>query len=153
MTWPIWVAWQGISDDRHQLEIGRGAARLFVRELETRSTLLHDFVHFAVELEAGLEGGFYGRVAHGRIGKPGTTALAEVEMVVGAFQSALKTEVDAELFVRRLASYVHGVGQTVPRWLSADLIRRAETRYRGLVGQWKATPFGAPMTVRFSPRP
>ena len=48
------------SNQRHRLDIVREGGACESRELETRSTLVHDLVHFAVETEARLTRSFYG---------------------------------------------------------------------------------------------
>ena len=49
-----------VSDQRHELAIvRRGGGRESV-SCETRSVLLHDFLHFAVESAVGLTSGFWG---------------------------------------------------------------------------------------------
>ncbi|HEX5051990.1 MAG TPA: hypothetical protein VFZ65_09475, partial [Planctomycetota bacterium] len=53
------------SPTHHRMEIVRDDGTREQHELETRSCLLHDLVHFAVETEAALGNSFYGRLAHG----------------------------------------------------------------------------------------
>jgi hypothetical protein len=55
-----------VSPDRHRFEYRRADGTGEAIEMETRSLLAHDLVHYAVESEAGLKGSFYGIL--GRIG-------------------------------------------------------------------------------------
>lgn len=54
-----------LSDDRHGLEIVRPDGSSERAECETRSYLQHDHLHYALEREAGLAGGFWGDLARG----------------------------------------------------------------------------------------
>ena len=55
-----------LTNERHRLEFVRDDGTRETHELETRSSLLHDLVHYAVETEAGLNASFYGRLASGK---------------------------------------------------------------------------------------
>src|SRR5262245_53224785 len=91
-----------LSNARHALElIGPGARRERI-ECETRSFLRHDLLHYALERDAGLECGVWGRLAGGlslaelndRGDAPGPPPalqgeLGAVEQAVGALQGAL----------------------------------------------------------------
>ncbi|RYD92308.1 MAG: hypothetical protein EOP61_25810, partial [Sphingomonadales bacterium] len=56
-----------LNEARHRFEAVRPDGVSEALEFETRSYLLHDFVHFAVEMEAGLQSGFYGQLARGGV--------------------------------------------------------------------------------------
>ena len=47
-----------LTNERHRLEVVRDDGTREARELETRSALPHDLVHYAVETEAGLGASF-----------------------------------------------------------------------------------------------
>ncbi|HEX5053893.1 MAG TPA: hypothetical protein VFZ65_19095, partial [Planctomycetota bacterium] len=127
-------------------------------ELETRSCLLHDLVHFAVETEAALGNSFYGRLAHGvayaalaheHVIAGAADELAATERVVGPLQGAWRRGLDPAAFVARLRAYQVSVGEPCPAWLDEDLVARVGQRLRQLEGQWRATRFGAAMELRF----
>ena len=59
------IAFHKIDAERHALVIERGGRTERV-ECETRSYLVHDLLHYAVESEAGLDGGFWGHLARGK---------------------------------------------------------------------------------------
>jgi hypothetical protein len=115
--------------------------------------LLHDLVHFAVESEANLRGGFYGALADGAeydAPREGSEAMA-IESVVGPLQGALKGDVDPETFVTRHREMQASMGSQSPDWLTPELITRVLARLRQLQGQSRATPFGETMELRFDP--
>lgn len=146
------------SPTRHRLEIVRADGSRDAADLETRSCLLHDLVHFAVESEARLADSFFGRLArgvrHAQLAQPDAQPaegdeLMTTERVVGPLQSAWKRGTPPAVFADTLRSYLTAVGAPVPAWLDADFVRRAVARVTALDGQWRATPFGATMELRF----
>jgi hypothetical protein len=145
------VRFTRLNPTHHRFEAIRADGTRDVREFETRSLLLHDLVHFAVESEARLKGGFYGTLAEGAdydAPREGSEA-AQVEYVVGPLQGALKGEIDPAIFVKRLRDVQSDMGFAPPDWLTADMIAGALERLRQLQGQWRATPFGQTMELRF----
>ena len=54
-----------LANDRHRFELVRDDGTSEAHELETRGTLLHDLVHYAVETEAKLTASFFGLLAGG----------------------------------------------------------------------------------------
>lgn len=129
-------------------------------ELETRSCLWHDLVHFALESEARLGDGFYGRLARGARYASlaqddpfarGSDTLAMVERVVGPLQTAVRKGLDAPAFVATLRSHHEQLGEPSPPWLDADLLARVAERLRALDGRWRATRFGDALELRFDP--
>ncbi len=146
------VRFTRLSPTHHRFEAIRADGSREVRELESRSLLLHDFVHLALESEGGLSAGFYGTLARGGAydaPRPDSEAMA-IEAVVGPLQGALKGEVDPDAFVARLRAVKVSIGEAAPAWLTPELIARTMERLRQLQGQWRATPFGETMEVRFA---
>ena len=87
--------------------------------------LAHDFIHYAVEGEAGIRGGFWGTLAGGRTLAEmndwarvylagGDAELAAVERLVGALSGAAKGRPAAEL-VQGLARYAASLDIVFPR--------------------------------------
>lgn len=145
------VRFTRLNPTHHRFEAIRADGTREVREFETKSLLLHDLVHFAVESEAKLRGGFYGALAAGAAydtPRAGSEAMA-IESVVGPLQGAVKGEVDADTFVARHREMQANMGSASPEWLTPDLITRALERLRQLQGQWRATPFGETLELRF----
>ena len=106
-----------LNNDRHALEIIRADGSRERAELETKSLLVHDFIHLALEAEAGIQDGFWGLVAAGKTfaemnDRTGAGiaehvgSMAVIEMLVGALSGALSgVQHDAVL---AKATAVHG---------------------------------------------
>lgn len=140
-----------LSNERHLLRIVREDGTNEERELETRSTLLHDLVHYALEAEAGLADGFWGTLASGAhfdalrdeaaATIPPTLALAE--SLVGPMQAVWQGRLDPEGYVelaRRAAPFV-----------DRPFVERVRERVRRLWGRWHGTPFHASMELEWPP--
>ena len=147
-----------VSPTSHRFEYRRPDGTGEAIEMETRSFLFHDLLHYAVESEAGLKGSFYGIL--GKIGGyeelsvAGGAALggeiAITERVVGALTGALQQEdLDAEAFVAQVTEYLEIFEERAPRWFTPAFIAAVRERMRQLTGRWKATPFGETMELGF----
>lgn len=147
-----------VSPDRHRFEYrlpdGRGEAI----ELETKSTLQHDLIHYAVETEADLQGSFYGLLAkvggYAELVVSGGAALggevALTEALVGALTGALKGEtLDPAAVIETFRDYVAMFDTRPPAWLTEDFVLAVKERMRQLEGRWRATPFGETMELAF----
>lgn len=146
-----------ISDELHALALVRATGGREEVELPTRSYLLHDLLHFAVESEAALTAGFWGTLAAGRTladvndrsgrGLEGVaTDLPWVERVVGALTSAAKG-VPAAQMMKGLATYAEATEVAWPAWLDEPFIVAVQERMRRLEGEWRATPYGGSMEL------
>jgi hypothetical protein len=146
-----------LTDDRHRLEIVRADGSREDATLETRSYLLHDLLHLAVEAEARLETGFWGCLAagktladmndrSGRAMQEYSGDMATVEQAVGALTSAAKG-VDAATVMAGLQRWLDAQEKAPPPWLDQAFIVRVQERMRGLMGHWRATRHGQTMTV------
>jgi hypothetical protein len=143
-----------ISDTRYALALARADGRREDVELETRSVLEHDFIHFAVEAEARLAGGFWGLLARGatlaqmndRVTQMGRE-LADVELVVGALSGIRKGVTPADLVagIRSVCTQLEGTAP--PSWLDEPFVVAVQERLRRLMGHWKATRFGGEMEL------
>ena len=147
-----------ISPTHHRFEYVRPDGSDAAVEMETRSLLRHDLLHYAVESEAGLQGSFYGILAkiggYQELTVAGGAALggeiAMTERVVGALTGALKAgPVEPEAFLAQFAEFLEAYGERPPRWLTAGLLIRVSERMRELEGRWKATPFGGTLELEF----
>ncbi len=127
-------------------------------EMETRSLLFHDLLHFVVETEAGLRGSFYGVLAkvggYQELQVAGGTALggeiAITERVVGALTGALAREsLDEATFMEQVTEFLEIYDEGTPRWLTPAFVVAVRERMRELEGRWKATPFGEAMELAF----
>lgn len=151
-----------LTNERHRLELVRGDGTREAHELETRSTLLHDLVHYAVETEAGLEASFYGRLASGTTYEALTTEppvdreALQTEQVVVRIQGVAKNDswasVDPENFAASIIEGMRSIGDEPPAWLTGDLIVRVQKCLRRVQGQWRATPFHHSLVLEFPAR-
>ena len=149
------LRWTRVSATHHRFEIRCGAT-ISSRELETRSCLWHDLVHFAVETEARLTNSFYGSLLRGVPYEALTTGplpdageIAVTERVVGALQGAWKQGLDPERFLAVFGAYQQSLGEVVPAWLTVEVLARVKERLRALEGAWRATRFGDTLELRF----
>jgi len=147
-----------ISPTHYRFEYARADGTGESLELATREFLLHDLVHFAVETEAGLRGSINGLLdrigGYAELSLDGAALGGEAqitEMIVGPLQNALGPEMAADAVAERIDSYFRDMELRAPRWFNAGFVETVRERIRQLMGQWKATPFGETMTLRFDP--
>lgn len=125
--------------------------------LETRSYLRHDLAHLAVELELGLDDGFFGSVAAGAplvVGRDGAGRDAS-----GPAPAASASAMVAEQLAARLqTAWKHDLGPdalhdvleaVAPELISAETSARVWRRMRALQGNWAATRHGTSMVVEW----
>lgn len=151
-----------LTNDLHRFEIVRDDGARESRDLDTRSYLIHDLVHYAVESEAKLTSSFYGLLADRRAygdllnAPPVNNEALQTEFVVGPIQTALRDPDwitrDPRALADRLIEAARNMGAEPPAWLSGDLIARVRERLRQVMGQWRATPFHQTMELTFTPR-
>ena len=147
-----------LTDDRHRFEYRRADGSGEAIEMETRSLLTHDLMHYAVESEAGLRGSFYGILAkiggYEELSVAGGAALggeiAITERIVGALQGALaQDDLDDAAFIASVSEYLELFDERAPRWFTPSFVTAVRERMRQLTGRWKATPFGETMELAF----
>src|SRR5262245_56744392 len=130
------------TDDRHVFEATRDDGSVTSAEFETRSTLRHDLMHYAVEQRAGLRSSLFGTIAAGAVPSTKMTAAAGeihgTEIVVGMLQGAAANDVDADAFVRKVRDRLALQGQAMPAYLDAAFVRAVLAHYRRLFGQWQS---------------
>jgi hypothetical protein len=147
-----------LNDERYALEIVRDDRRRERVELETRSTLHHDFTHFAVEEAAGTDAGFFGSLAAGKTlaelsgrdpsGAPDYAGeMLQIERTVAVLQGMAKTREDPAAVHARITDLLAVQGVSPAPWFTLELVTLVQGRLRQLVGQWKATPYGATMEL------
>jgi len=130
-------------------------------ELATRNFLLHDFIHFAVESEGGFKNSFYGLLERGEtydsLGDaditddthPGAPEIFMTERVVGAFTALAKGEATPQQVIAGVKNLLDADEEPMPSWLTVEFAERVAERLRRLQGEWKATPFGETMELKF----
>jgi len=142
-----------VSPTHHRFDYRRPDGSGEAIEMETRSLLFHDLLHYAVESEAHLKGSFYGILdkigGYEELSVAGGAPLggevAITERVVGALQGAL----DDAAFVAQVTEFLEIYDERAPRWLTPAFIAAVRERMRQLMGRWKATPFGETMELTF----
>lgn len=138
-----------LSDHRHRFEAARADGSVEAAELETRSLLVHDLTHYAVEAQARLDGGFYGLLARGvaleRLADAGwagaPASLQRVEALVGPMQAVVGGSLGAERYVE-----LAGDEAITPAFVAGVV-----ERMRRLQGEWRALPYGQTMTLAWPP--
>jgi len=146
------VLLQRISNDRHRMVAVRADGSRIEAEFETRSVLLHDLVHYAVEAEAGIADGFWGLLAAGKYfdelpawEATGNDGIKLAESLVGPMQSVWTGKATAE-------RYVELAGKSAP-FVDIAFVERVQERIRRLWGQWRATPFQETMELSWPAEP
>lgn len=162
MTALLALRFTRVSPTHHRFEYRRPDGTGEAIEMETKSLLYHDLLHYAVESEARLKGSFYGILAkiggYQELTVAGGTALggeiAITERVVGAMTGAFKAEdLDPDAFIEELTEFLGLYDERPPRWLTAAFVLAVEERMRRLEGAWGATPFGQAMELEFAASP
>lgn len=137
-----------LSNERHRLCVRRAGLADVVCELETRSVLLHDLVHFAVEREAGLTDGFWGSLAAGasfdelQHDASSQASVLRAERLVAPMQSVWNGRLPA-------ARYVEMLRDEMP-FVTEDFVARVLERIRRLWGHWQGTPFREAMVLTWT---
>ena len=157
------VTLTALTPTTHRIAFVRADGSRDQADLDTRSFLVHDLLHFAVKSEAGFARAFFGRIAAGEScravadGKmaPMTPAADNqawlAEMMVGPLTPVARGQPLPPGFIAGLSQMftVHAV--LPPAWLTDAFIARVLERFRNLNGRRKSTPFGQPMTLEFAP--
>ncbi len=139
-------------DDRsHELAVVRADGSRESKVLETRSLLLHDFAHLAVEAELGLHGGFFGTVASGASIYPADGADPTAEATPEAWLAeGLAARLQSLANRGASAHEVHlALAPVAPDLVDRAAAERIVERLRQLRGHWAATPFRGSMTVHW----
>jgi hypothetical protein len=153
------ISFQKTSNTTHVLEIIRESGERESVTCETKSCLLHDLLHYAVENAAGLTTGFWGTLAKGKTleqmnDRTGTSMqdaredIALIERMVGALTNAAKGR-DAQEVMDGLQIFATASNSPLPSWLTIDFIRAVQERMRQLMGHWNATPFEEKMELEW----
>lgn len=128
-------------------------------ELETKSLLVHDFIHYAIEAEAGLVTSFWGLVndGHSFLALAGKDAMAGTavprdeigmtEMLVGASTRFMQGTSSSADVIAGLTNAVHAMDITLPPYVNEAMLSRAVERFRRVMGLWRSTPFGETMEL------
>ena len=149
-----------LTNERHRLEFVRDDGTSEARELETRSALLHDLVHYAVETTLGLRQSFFALVASGvditafAVPKEKRTFQIPVEAVqtehiVGHLQVEMADGALIEDFNGSLAAACLVLGQAAPPPIPAETLDRLRAQVRDLWRRWQEIPPGGTLELEF----
>ena len=147
-----------ISPTHHTLEYIREDGTGEVKSFESKSVLLHDFMHLAIEREANLEHGFFGLLDQGytydELNNKAPSDFPkdqgmEVEMVVGPFTGIVKGTIAPEQLMAGLRNWFEADGRRLPSWASAEFFERAHERYKSILGEWNSLKFGETLETIF----
>jgi hypothetical protein len=147
-----------LTNERHALEIVRDNGTRERVELETKSFLFHDLVHYALESSAGLHGGVWGLLASGtslaelsdysgRARELGKSELGDIELVTGPLTALVKGRGNAQRALDGIAELRAAENKPLPPWLTPELLERAGEQMHKLLGHFRATPFGQAMEL------
>jgi hypothetical protein len=154
-----------LSDPRHRLEITRADGSHDSVELDSKSFVVHDFLHYAIETEAGLKQSFWGQLAAGttfaelaQIAEDRPVEMmvhmldtedAVTEAVVGVMTGAIQNNTSPEAIIAGLQNLFEAEGRGVPSWLTPAFIERILEHMRRLLGQWRSIHYGKNMELVF----
>ena len=153
-----------VSDLTHRLEVTRRDGTRDTAELASRSFLLHDFIHYAIETEAGLDQSFWGLLAGGKTladvhesmpsaSGPASPVMrseaAVTESVVRALTAVIQDRADSAAAIAALGLLFEAQERQLPPWLTIEFVDRVHDTVRRLRGQWRATPYGSVMRLQF----
>src|SRR5262245_29220945 len=129
-----------ISPTHHRLAYARPDGTGETIQLETKSCLVHDLIHFAVESEAGLMKSFYGHLARassyaelGALDPSFRDEIGVTERIVGSLSGVIKSNVDPHAFLTVMKNMFDAFGESPPAWLTADFVLRVKERMRRLL--------------------
>ncbi len=148
-----------ISPTHHQLSYTRPDGTGETITLESKCCLYHDFLHFALESEAGLMKSFFGHLANAKsyaelssMDASYRDEIGMTERVVGVLTGAIKSDIAPEAAIGVLKNWLDAYNEPVPAWFTADLFVRVKDHMRRLVGEWTKMKFGETMTMVFKVR-
>jgi hypothetical protein len=146
------------SPTHHRLEYVRADGTGESSDIESKSFLFHDFVHFALETEAHLNGGFFGLLAKGHTyaelsGKTPSEHESEeallIEQAVGIVTGVIKKTATPAEAVAAYKNMQDAFGKPVPPWFTEQLIAKIQERHRKLLGHWNSMRFGETLELKF----
>jgi len=148
-----------ISPTHHRFEYRRDDGTGEAKDLETKSFLTHDFIHYVLETEAKLSEGFYGALEKGEtladLSDPArmeSQNSLDTERVAGACTSLVQEKSSAADIIAGLQNIYKAHKQTLPAWVTVEMLERAVHRYRRLIGEWNSLPFGRTLELTFNTR-
>jgi hypothetical protein len=153
------IALTKVSDDAHRLALTHDDGWHESVELASRSFLWHDFLHYAVETNAGLRQSFWGLLASGKTlaelhdamgdcARPAAEAMI-TEAVVGVMTNVVRQDIPPDAAIEGLGRLFEAQGRDMPVWFTAVFVERVCEHMRRLMGEWRALPYGREMQLAF----
>jgi len=146
----VLVRFTKVSDDTHRFSVTTKNGSQSSAELVSRSFLLHDFVHLALETEAALGEGFYGLLARDvsfeELNQRGsgflTRDLELAEALTGPMQAVQQGRFSKEDYVLQLS-------HLAPSLVTTEFVTHVLERLRRLMGHYRSLDYGETMEVKF----
>jgi len=148
-----------ISSDHHEFRYVRRDGTGEAITLDTKSYLLHDLIHFAIERRARLEFSFYGLLAHsGDYESLSDVDLHEesfggelgmTERIVGGLTPVIRGNVTPEQFLAGARNLIEAYQKKLPQWLDQGFIADVEEDLRRIIGEWSEIVFGDTLILKF----
>jgi hypothetical protein len=154
------LTFKKISPTHHEFSYKREDGTGETALLETKTFLVHDFIHFCLETEAGLTDSFYGKLAKGATyaalnkliekEKEFTDEVFVTEVFAGALTGGVQSDASYEQLVAGVSNMLNARELSLPVWCTEDFYNRFKKQFRKVYGEWNGTPFGATMTLIFA---
>jgi hypothetical protein len=129
------IEFTGLTPKTHRFAVLRDDGSVDAVQLETRSLLVHDLTHYAVEKVLGMQDAFYGRLARG-------VTLAQLSDTSAPWPEGSELAL-AETIVGPMQSFLGGrlARERLPEWRFIDAVSR---EFRSAFGKWNGTAWGSP---------
>ena len=149
------------TDAQHILEYVRDDGTGESANLETKTFLTHDFLHYAIETSADLRESFYGLLNKGysyaELGGKDEMAGAGVhreeagitEMATGLLTGAIKGDIAPNDVMGAAENLFGSNGMSTPSWFTPSFIGTVKESMRKLLGHWAALRPGDTLTLEF----
>lgn len=136
---------QKLTPARHLLLVQRQDGTTTRDELDSRSFVRHDLMHWCFENRAGITDAFLGQGA-----TPATASqtYAVTEVLVGMLQGVAGRDVDPQQFVDRAAAYLPTQGHSLPAFVDAEFVRAVLAHWQRLYRQWQSLRVGGVLELR-----
>ena len=147
-----------ISHTHHTLEYKREDGTGESTELESKTFLMHDFVHYCVEKEAGLTDGFFGLLEKGCTYEslsykdkehPDCKVTEDIERVTGVMTGVVKGDATVSQTKDIFQNMYNAYNTPQPSWINESNLTNAHERYKRLMGEWNSLKFGETLELEF----
>ncbi len=150
-----------ISPTHHSLELLRDDGSCEYTEIETKTFMPHDLIHYAFESEAGLQNSFWGLLDKDKTLAElndkqfltdliqSNSEIAQTEMITGILHGLAKGEATVEQTMAGVENAFSAKSIPVPDYLTRDFLTKLKERFRQLLGKWSAMKKGEKMELEF----